>query len=233
MTENGTIPVADDLLVAEYVLGVLPHAERVALAARISAEPALTARMHFWEGQLQPMGAALEPIQPPATVLNAVEQRLFPSDRHTVGLWQSLPLWRSLTAALFCAVLVGAGLFFAAPWRTPVPATSYVAELSGAPETVRLVAYYDPGAGILKLNRVAGVPAPGRDFQLWLIAGSEAPVSLGVLPRQAVATLPLSAGLVGKLGSKAVLAVSDEPQGGSPTGLPTGAVLATGILTAI
>lgn len=233
MTENGTITVADDLLVAEYVLGVLPHAERVALAARIAAEPELTARMHYWEEQFQPMGAALEPVQPPAAVLEAVEQRLFPQERARAGLWHSLPFWRSVTAALFCAMLAGAGLFFAAPWRSQLPATSYVAELSGAPEAVRLVALYDPDTGVLKLNRLAGAPTSGRDFQLWLIAGSEAPVSLGVLPPQPVAMLPLPPGLAEKLGSKAVLAISDEPQGGSPTGLPTGAVLATGTLTAI
>jgi anti-sigma-K factor RskA len=234
MTDDGTMPVEDDLLVAEYVLGVLPHAERLQLAARMAAEPAIMARVRFWEEQLQPLGAALEPVQPPGAVLDALEQRLFPVERPTAGLWQSLPFWRGLTAALFCAGLAGLGLFFAAPWRTPLPpAASYVAELSGAPDAVRLVALYDAGSGLLKLNRVTGTPASGRDFQLWLIAGDAPPVSLGVLPRQSMTRLSLPAGLADKLGPKAVLAVSDEPQGGSPTGQPTGAVLATGALAAI
>jgi anti-sigma-K factor RskA len=173
-------------------------------------------------------------VQPPAAVLDAVERRLFPADRQTAGLWRSLPFWRGLTAALFCALVAGLGLYAAAPWRASgPPAASYVAALSGPADALRLVAYYDAATGALKLNRVNGVPASGRDFELWLIAGSEPPVSLGVLPRQSMATLSVPPALAGKLGPEAVLAVSDEPQGGSPTGLPTGAVLATGALTAI
>ncbi|MDZ7710578.1 MAG: anti-sigma factor [Roseovarius sp.] len=62
---------------------------------------------------------------------------------------------------------------------------------------------------------------------MWLIAGEAAPVSLGVLPQDRRAALPVPEDLRPRLRT-VVLAVSDAPPGGSPTGASTGAVLATG-----
>ena len=45
--------------------------------------------------------------------------------------------------------------------------------------------------------------------------------------------LRLPPAVTSQLAPDAVLAVSDEPPGGSPTGLPTGTVLAAGPLDAI
>ncbi len=64
---------------------------------------------------------------------------------------------------------------------------------------------------------------------MWLIAGDDAPVSLGVLPDGPV-RLAIAPDLRPRLAG-ATLAISDEPPGGSPTGQPSGAVLATGPLT--
>lgn len=233
MTGPAAIPPDLDMLVAEYVLGVLPHAERLALAARLAEDPELAARARFWEEQLAPLGAALEPVQPPPRLLAALENRLFPAAAPPPGLWRSLAFWRGLAAALG-VVLVVLGLSLGGLWRATAPAPpSLVADVSGAPGSIRLVAAYDAASGVLKLNLVAGEPAPGRDFQLWLIDGAAAPVSLGVLPRRARAAVAIPAALAGKLSERSVLAVSDEPEGGSPTGLPTGPVLATGALAAI
>jgi anti-sigma-K factor RskA len=113
------------------------------------------------------------------------------------------------------------------------PAGGYVAQLAGDAAGLRLAAFYDAKTGVLKLNRVAGGPPQGRDLQLWLIAGNDAPVSLGVLPAQAMVALQVPAAVSARLAPDAVLAVSDEPPGGSPTGQPTGAVLAMGPLNAI
>ena len=109
---------------------------------------------------------------------------------------------------------------------------NYVAELSAANDALKLVAYYDDQKGQIKLNRVAGTPTTGRVFELWLIEGKNPPISLGVLPTAQTGTLTLKASLKAKL-SGATLAISDEPTGGSPTGQPTGAVLATGNIHAI
>jgi anti-sigma-K factor RskA len=65
---------------------------------------------------------------------------------------------------------------------------------------------------------------------LWLIAGGNAPVSLGVLPDSGIVALAFPVDLKDQLRG-ATLAISDEPDGGSPTGQPTGAVLATGVVS--
>lgn len=234
MTGDGAIGPDDDMLVAEYVLGVLPHGERVALAQRLEVDDGLARRLRFWEERLAPLGASIEPVTPSASVLAALERRLFPQAAVPAGVWNSLAFWRGLTAALLCALVIGAGLVFTLARSTaPVGGAGYVAELSGSTSAVRLVAFYDSQSATLKVNRVAGVPAEGRDYQLWVIEGGNPPVSLGVLPQQAMAALRLPPQLMAKLKPDAVLAVSDEPLGGSPTGLPTGAVLATGPLSAI
>ena len=52
-------------------------------------------------------------------------------------------------------------------------------------------------------------------------------MSLGLLPAAGNATLALSTAQLAVLGNTPTLAVSVEPAGGSPTGLPTGPVIYT------
>jgi anti-sigma-K factor RskA len=89
------------------------------------------------------------------------------------------------------------------------------------------LAVYDPDTTELRLTRTAGDAAEGRVLQLWAIAGAAAPVSLGVLPADPTTAVILPEALRADVAGL-VLAVSDEPPGGSPTGAPTGAVLAVG-----
>ena len=72
------------------------------------------------------------------------------------------------------------------------------------------------------------VPA-GRSAQLWAIVGTGAPQPLGLfavagdrVEADARRPAPISAGTT--------LAISFEPVGGSPTGLPTGPVVASATL---
>jgi anti-sigma-K factor RskA len=67
-------------------------------------------------------------------------------------------------------------------------------------------------------------------FELWGIAGPTAhPVPLGVIPSGGTLRL---AKLPRNIGAGATLAISIEPPGGSPTGLPTGPVVFMGTLRA-
>jgi anti-sigma-K factor RskA len=72
-----------------------------------------------------------------------------------------------------------------------------------------------------------GAPATGRDFELWVIgANSVAPVSLGVIPSDRESLFEITPEIAALMDG-GTLAVSDEPEGGSPTGAPTGPILAT------
>jgi anti-sigma-K factor RskA len=222
----------DKILAAEYVAGLLLPAERADFERRLAVEPQLRAEVRFWDERFLPLTDAIAPVQASTRVYSAIEDRLFAKERTTSTWLQSLFFWRSLSFASLAALAVAALLYFQAPHGGPTAAENYVAELSGPQQAVKLAVLYDGAKGEIKFTRVTGAPVTGRDFELWLIAGKNPPVSLGVLPQQANGIIKVSDALKSKL-SGSVLAISDEPAGGSPTGQPTGAVLATGNMTLI
>ena len=239
MTRRPTIPPHavppddDDMLAAEYALGVLQGEPRDAFAARLAGNPGLLAQVHFWEEHFTQLSQDIAPVAPPQHLLARIEHRLHGQRRSAqrASLWNSLGFWRGLAlASLVAAIAIGAWSMMQQPQGTP--GQELVAELAGDSGQVRLVAFYDETTGELRLNRTEGQPATGRSFELWLIAGQDAPISIGVLPSGTTSRHTIPAALRAKF-PNAVLAISDEPQGGSPTGSPTGPVLATGKLTAI
>jgi anti-sigma-K factor RskA len=70
-------------------------------------------------------------------------------------------------------------------------------------------------------------------MELWLIPPGEKPHSLGLIDPDRPVTISVPASLLPKVNSEAILAVSLEPPGGSPTGQPTGPVIANGKLAAL
>jgi anti-sigma-K factor RskA len=219
----------DSMLAAEYALGLLPAAERRAFEQRLKTDPALAAELRQWDEHFMAFADDIAPVEPPAKVASAIEERIFAAAPKP-SFWNSLGFWRGLAiASLAAAVSLGA-------WNlrpvTEVPSAGLVAQVAGATNAVTLVAYYDEAKGELRLNRTEGAAAQGRSLELWLIAGQDAPVSLGLLPQEKSGKILVTNAVRAKL-KGGVLAISDEPEGGSPTKAPTGAVLATGQLTAI
>ena len=231
MSERPSSPAQhpDDILAGEYVLGVLPHGERTVFAQRLEREPDLQRRVALWEQSFSHLTEEIEPVASPPSVWRAVENRLFPSPEVArPNWWNSLVLWRSLAGGALAAAFVFGTVVVNQPDKAAI---DLVAQVAGESE-VKLVALYEPDTSALRLTRTAGTAGQGRAFELWLIAGPDAPVSLGVLSVDGTQRIIVPEALRGKV-QNAVLAISDEPAGGSPTGQPTGAVLATGVLTAI
>ena len=236
--ENGPERGGDDLLAAEYVLGVLPADERQIASGRIDAETGFARLVDSWEVHLSPMAAAYAEVEPPATVKPAIDRRLFSSTAASTtaapsgSLWASLAFWRGLTAAALAALV----LYIAVPYvRTPavVPQERLVASLAANGSDVKYLVVYDAGRRDVGLSLVSGERAAGKDFELWMIEGKNAPVSMGIIPAGQVAHIPVTPAVQQKLAQGAVLAVSVEPTGGSPTGQPTGPVVAAGDLKGI
>ena len=236
--ENGPERGGDDLLAAEYVLGVLAADERQLASGRIDAETGFARLVDSWEVHLSPMAAAYAEVEPPATIKPAIDRRLFSSTAASTtaapsgSLWASLAFWRGLTAAALAALV----LYIAVPYvRTPVvvPQERLVASLAADGSDVKYLVVYDAGRRDVGLSLVSGERAAGKDFELWMIEGKNAPVSMGVIPAGQVAHIPVTPAVQQKLAQGAVLAVSVEPTGGSPTGQPTGPVVAAGDLKGI
>ncbi|MES0129362.1 anti-sigma factor [Mesorhizobium sp. M0029] len=235
--ENGPERGGDDLLAAEYVLGVLPADERQIASGRIDAETGFARLVDSWEVNLSPMAAAYAEVEPPATIKPAIDRRLFSSTAASTtapsgSLWSSLSFWRGLTAAALAALV----LYVAVPYvRSPVvvPQERLVASLAAEGSDVKYLVVYDASRRDVGLSLVSGERAAGKDFELWMIEGKNAPVSMGVIPAGQVTHIPVTPAVQQKLAQGAVLAVSVEPTGGSPTGQPTGPVVAAGDLKGI
>jgi len=227
---TGEVPLntpGRDELAAEYALGVLSgaereHAEKLALTDR---EFALAVAR--WQQTLSPLADEIAGTPPPAAVKQALERRLsgFP-DAREARWYDSLLLWRAVALAASVAALM---LGFALVSRDTGPGP-LIAAINTEAGAAQYVAHVGPGGRTLTLARLDDkvAPAAGRDHELWLVEGGNAPVSLGVIGRSAKSRLTVPAGLAAKIAAGAILAISDEPLGGSPTGKATGPVIALG-----
>jgi len=222
----------DDVLAAEYAMHLLSAPERRAFEARLENEPQLRAALAAWQERLAPLADDVAEVAPPRRLKKSLEAQLFaPSQSQHTGLWGRLALWRGLSLASLVAVIVMAGWVYFQ--QTPQGGPVMVAEVAAADDSLRLLARYDEKSGVLEVSRLKGQAASGRALELWLIAGQDtAPVSLGVLPTDERGRILIRAQLQ-PLMTNAVLAISDEPLGGSPTGLPTGSVLAVGQINSV
>ena len=206
----------------EYVLGILPLAEREVFQRRLLSEPALMAEVARWQTHFDPIADEVRPVSPPAKVWNEVERRLFPElspSARPVRLWK----WLSIGSVLASTALL-ALLWLGQPGPDAEPQL-WVSDMVSADNSVRLTALYDETDGEMRVSVAGPPPAAGRDFELWLIQGDRAPISLGVMPHEGQAAMPIPEDLR-ILVANATLAITDEPAGGAPAGIATGPIVA-------
>jgi anti-sigma-K factor RskA len=160
---------------------------------------------------------------------------------------RNLALWRGATAAAgalaaVLALFIGLREFNvlppAAPPRPvetaqapPPPAQPgrFVAVLQRDATAPAFVLNVDVDRRSFSVRRVAATPEPGRSYELWLVSDRfPQPRSLGLVGEQEFTTGSTLASYDPDTISRATYAVSLEPQGGSPSGVPTGPVLFAG-----
>jgi anti-sigma-K factor RskA len=229
-----------EALAAEYALGTLSGDERARLEARIAWDAELAVLVDAWNRRLAPLAEGIEPVPAPPTLWQRIERALAPrraeraiapkraTARPARSLWSSLNLWRGLTATGLAAAIALALVVALRPPASVGP--SYVALLQDETATPVFLVSLDPKAGRLNARPLVHHAAGDRVHELWLIAGTEPPRSLGVLEVATVTEHVLPREIVDRVAELAVLAVSLEPPGGSPTGQPTGPVILKGLL---
>ena len=232
MSEDDTIDPADGrkLLAAEYVLGVLSVAERREVERRLSQEPALASEVAFWEERLTGLADAVAPVSSPEATWLRIETAIGNAPRPP-SVWGSLIFWRSfgIASATLAAVSIAALTYIG---LVPGARAPLLATLSGTAGQPTFVAAVTATGNTLVIVPAALLTTDPRAFELWLIpSGETRPHSLGLIQPGQPIRLEIPSDLGGRLTPDAALAVSLEPPGGSPTGLPTGPVIAVGKLT--
>lgn len=228
-------PEERDLLAAELAMGLLDGAERAQAEALAHSDPEFRAAVARWSGRLAPMLDEVAPAPPPERLWGRIEAGIAPPRPNVVQLRRKVTLWRAWSAAA-SAVAAGLALILVtrpSPAPAPRPAPTLVAMMQAEGSPARLVATYDPASRRLIVQAAAGMaPAPGHAHELWLIpARGGNPHPMGMVSPTAPNRMDVPPPMARDIAEGATFAVSVEPPSGSPTGLPTGPVIAAGKLT--
>ena len=233
MSEQLTPEDENRVAAAEYTLRLMDADEERRFEARLSEDQALKQDVAEWVAHFAPLADEYAPVKPPAAVKARLTANLFGAPDVPASIWSRLGFWRGLSFAATAAAAVLAVVLVTQPApEAPVSGPFYLSEIASEDDSLRVLAMFDGATGGMRVTRTAGEAVAGRDFELWAIVGDSAPVSLGVLTDGGVDTIAIPASLQGAFGG-VVLAISDEPDGGSPTGAPTGAVLAVGQVSGV
>lgn len=225
--------IPDEVLAGEYVLGVLSVEARRRVERRMTDDRAFASVVERWQLELASFDEDYQETTPAPAVFGQIERRLFgdaPAAAKATGIWNAVGLWRwislgtSLTAAV--ALLYASGVFR----QQPPTGAPLVAELSAPTNQLNLMASFDASNGRLRIVPVAAGQPQEKSLQLWLVPGSGNPQPLGVFQPDAEGELLIPAELRSTIDDGSTLAVSLEPFGGSPTGLPTGPIVASGTI---
>lgn len=233
-----------DLLAAEHALGLLEGDSLAEARRRCATESGFAAAVAAWESRLAPLIDEIGEVEPGpalrARILAALPGPPRAEDnvvllRRRIGRWRLAAGAMTALAASLALILVipRGGPAPVAPPQSASPAPVLVASLASAESNSSLSVAFDR-----RDSSLAIVPGhlsfpPGHDHELWIIPEGHAPVSLGVVHLDAARRMTVPAALTPHFRSRATLAVSVEPVGGSPTGQPTGPVIASGALTTV
>ena len=222
-----------DRLAAAYVAGTLRGPARRRFETLLPAHPTLRAAVRAWQDRLMPLTAIVTPVPPPPQVWQRIEARLGgapAAEAESRSWWARLAFWRGL-AAIASVATIGLAVLLAMPGPAQPPIVVVLNATAPGGE-----------GGVIPASFVASISGDGRAvvtkplmnvalgqdrvLELWAAAGKNPPRSLGLISAQG-ATVVRRAQLPPGTDH---LAVSLEPPGGSPTGAPTGPVLAVGNL---
>jgi anti-sigma-K factor RskA len=217
-----------DRLAAEYVLGTLRGRARQRFE-RWLVSPQVGEIVRAWEDRLAGLEPHLGKATPPAAVWHELEHRL-DLHRGPVARWVSrhrVPMAAALLLLLF--PIIG----FYTLRQPPAPVTlaaSHRALIQGDPQTIywSVELLGEDQELAVEVQAVHALDA-GQALELWVLPAPGVnhgqPVSLGLLPASGVARRALTPAQRAALAGARQLAVSLEPAGGSPMGMPTGPVL--------
>jgi anti-sigma-K factor RskA len=209
-----------DRLASEYVLGTLRGRARRRFERWRATVPLVEERCVFWENRLVHLAKGITPATPPPHVWDGIRKRLGLSQR---SQRRSLLRTYALAASVLFVAVLGSILY----WEVFGPQRPTEFAAISVPSGARAWTVEVYGRNQRLTVRTGTLPSKAADrvFELWALPDGGQPVSLGVLPGTGVSQHALTTIQQQALAKSTKVAVSVEPTGGSPTGLPTGAVI--------
>ncbi|HEX7966050.1 MAG TPA: anti-sigma factor [Gammaproteobacteria bacterium] len=211
------------LLAGEYVLGLLRGPARRRFERLMMESRALAAEVVQWESHFASLALSLEPVEPPGYLLWRLMGRVRAESRPRSERLRNT-FWRTwaVAATLLLAVIVVTERY-APPVEAKPAEFALMSDAKGGP--LWLISVH-PEAQRIDLKALAvNTPPEGKSYELWMLPESGNPVPMGLMNETGLASKTLPPGFFRRLAASKGLAISLEPKGGSPTGLPTGPVL--------
>lgn len=237
----------DEMLAAEYVLGLLEGEPLLEARGRLMSDSAFSAAVQWWEARLAPLLDELKGVNPGPELWQRIERAIadhsFSSSGEVVDLRRRLRYWKS-TATMALAASVAALVFallplLRAPTAPPVtpsaaaPGAPLVASIPIADTPLRLAVTFIPERRELLVS-ASGIPADGvHDHELWLVPPEGEPQSLGVVEAGTERSVSIGPALARLVRPGTTLALSREPLGGKPAGREVGPIVGSSTLAEI
>ncbi len=228
-----------DMRAAEYALGTLNAGERAAFEADMARDSVLAAAAHDWANRLAPLAQTLPEITPPAGLFALIEQALpaparpamrpamSPANDDLARLRRLLAGWRRLglvSSALAASLAVALIVTRSSP---PAANPHWLAVLSPKGAGVPVVVRVDASARRVIVAAASIAPPTGRSLELWYIGKGQKPLAMGLVD-ETRHDQALPASVTPDEIKQALFAVTVEPPGGAPNGIPTGPVVYSG-----
>jgi len=219
----------------EYVLGTLQGKARQQFERRLQGDADLRRQVCDWQGRLHSLNDGISPVTPPKKLLKKITARVAP--QKSAGFFHKLGLWQAFSSIVSVSLIL---LVF--QYNNLITNVKISEQL---PQTIALLGDEQSKAGWLveRLDTQGNlaikallVADPGSDktYELWMLpSNGQPPKSLGLMGLSGRKQFLLSIDQLQVFDTANALAVSLEPFGGSPTGLPTGPVLYQGKLLSI
>jgi anti-sigma-K factor RskA len=243
MTDALDDPDREMALAAEYALGLLDGPELDEARRRRASEPDFAREVARWRGRLAPLHSEIDEIDPPADLWDRVDAAIRlagAANDNERTLHHAVTVWRSATAVMTAVAASLAMVLILQPHPTQqprprsisVPASAPMVAMVGDQKATTLMVSWEPSTRQLVMAVAAPAPTDvSHSRELWVIPAGGKPHSLGLLPAGNASHRRLADAIADLLQQGATIAISVEPRGGSPTGAPTGPVVATGALS--
>lgn len=236
----------DELIAAEFALGLLEGEELLLAKGRLAREPGFAARVAHWEDQLAPMLDDVASAEPSPALWDqihaAIERaKIEGGSAEIVALESRLTRWKWATGLSSAAAAVALA-FLAMPQAPPPVPADGAAQLVEAPlfanvpiegTQLSLDLTYLPEQRDLLVAAVGLTPDGVHDHELWLVKPDGGVESLGVVTPGEVRAHSVPADYSPMMADGAQLLLTREPLGGKPEGVDAGPVVASGTLVRV